>query len=316
MLEIDVHRVDCVRELLRHIAEFAAVVAAERHVRVRTERSGPSTLQRHLAELADRTIRHVVFAAEDVALDQPFTAATWPVDANADLSAPPPILRGDAAVEDLRIPSRELAVNAIRCARRRAAVAKIRERRILIPAAEREQRALAVARVARDDIDDTVDGVRAPEGRARPADHLDPLDVLERVIEHVPEGAAEQRAVLDATVDHDEQLVRGGCVEAARRHGPGSIVEARDLDAVGERERVRNRGDAGAADVVVGDDGNGGRGTPYWLGLPRRQRDVDLHELLDRHRLEVLRIGLNAAIGCQSRPMQAHRDGDDHGRTE
>ena len=56
------------------------------------------------------------------------------------------------------------------------------------------ERPLRVARVSRDDVDDAVDGVGAPERGARPANHLDAIDVAENVVLHVPEDAGEQRA--------------------------------------------------------------------------------------------------------------------------
>ena len=105
--------------------------------------------------------------------------------------------------------------------------------------------------MARDDVDDAVDGVGAPQRRARPADDLDAIDVAEDVVLHVPEDAGEERRVDRAPVDHHQQLVGGVGVEAAWRDRPGAVVEARDVDAVGEEQRVGDRRHAGAADVVA-----------------------------------------------------------------
>ena len=44
-----------------------------------------------------------------------------------------------------------------------------------------------VTRGPRDDVDDAVDGVGAPEHRAGAADDFDALDILEHVVEGIPE---------------------------------------------------------------------------------------------------------------------------------
>jgi hypothetical protein len=142
--------------------------------------------------------------------------------------------------------------------------------------------------MARHDVDDAVHRIGAPQRRARPADDLDAVDVLEYVVDGVPEDAGEQGRVDRASVYHDEQLVRRVLVEAARRHRPRSGVEAGHVHAVGERERVGDGGDAGAADIVAGDDGDGRRRGAHRFGTSRGERDVDVHELFDRQLLEIL----------------------------
>ena len=81
----------------------------------------------------------------------------------------------------------------------------------------RQQRpaCLRIPRVARDDVDHAVDGVRAPQRRAGPADHLDAVDVGEDIVLHVPENAGEERRIDRPPVDHHEELVGDVRVEAA-----------------------------------------------------------------------------------------------------
>jgi hypothetical protein len=71
-----------------------------------------------------------------------------------------------------------------------------------------------------DDVDDAVDGIGAPEGAARAADHLDAVDILEERVLHVPEDAGMERGVDAAAVDENKEFVGRSAVEAAARDGP------------------------------------------------------------------------------------------------
>jgi hypothetical protein len=59
----------------------------------------------------------------------------------------------------------------------------------------------------RDDVDDAIDGVRAPHAPARSANHFDPFDVFQRHVERVPINAAESGRINRAPVDQDDELV-------------------------------------------------------------------------------------------------------------
>src|SRR5690606_13452377 len=58
-----------------------------------------------------------------------------------------------------------------------------------------EVQALRAAGAARDDVDDAVNGVGAPQRPAGAADDLDALDVFKQDVLHIPEHAAEQGVV-------------------------------------------------------------------------------------------------------------------------
>jgi hypothetical protein len=122
------------------------------------------------------------------------------------------------------------------------------------------QRALGVVRGARDHIDDAVDRIGAPEGSARPADHLDALDVLEQHVLLIPEDAREERRVDRATVDQHQQLVRDRVVEAAGADCELAGVALRHVQVRRQPQRLGQRQRAGAPDVFGGDDVNGRRG--------------------------------------------------------
>src|SRR3989440_266956 len=74
---------------------------------------------------------------------------------------------------------------------------------------------LSVSRGFGDDVDHAVSRVGSPRGAARSADDLDPLDVRERAVLHVPQNTAIERRVHRSTIDKHQQLVGEGGVETA-----------------------------------------------------------------------------------------------------
>jgi hypothetical protein len=140
-----------------------------------------------------------------------------------------------------------------------------------------------------DDVDDAVDRVGPPQGGPGTADDLDPLHVLEEGVLHVPEDAREQRRVDAASIDQDQQLVGGGDVEPAGRDGPGAAVGLGHLNAVGEPQGLGERRRPGAPEILPGEHRDRGRGAGEALAAPGDGGHVDLHQLLDREPLEVLR---------------------------
>src|SRR5256885_1485740 len=77
----------------------------------------------------------------------------------------------------------------------RPAVADGSEAVLLGPAAARQQHPLRVLGVLRDDVDDAIDRVGSPQRGPGPADDLDPVDVREGDLLHVPEHTGEERRV-------------------------------------------------------------------------------------------------------------------------
>ena len=70
--------------------------------------------------------------------------------------------------------------------------------------ASANQATVRVFRRLGNDIDHSVDGVFSPDGRAWPTDHLDAINVLERIIEGFPEHAGEDRLVDAAAVQENQ----------------------------------------------------------------------------------------------------------------
>ena len=167
-------------------------------------------------------------------------------------------------------------------------VSNASEREVFRAAAADDQEALRVGRRLRDDVDDTVDRVRAPEGRAGSADHLDSLDVFEQRVLELPVDAREERRVDDAPVDEDEELVRKARVESARGDGPLVRVDLRHFHAGDHAEQLGYAPHAGSADVFLRDDVNR-RGSFRELLLSLRDRGhLDVEKLLEREVRQVL----------------------------
>src|SRR5437773_4998124 len=126
-----------------------------------------------------------------------------------------------AAGECRRVTIEPSAVDARANVRaQRCSVAYGAEAVLLGATATREQESLRLLGVLRNDVDDTVDGVGAPQRGPGSADDLDPVDVLKGDLLHIPEHTGEQRRVDGASIDQHQELVGGGAVEAARADGP------------------------------------------------------------------------------------------------
>src|SRR6266853_4257083 len=147
--------------------------------------------------------------------------------------------------------------------------------------------ALGVLGTPRDHVDHAIYGVHSPKRRARAADHLDALDVLEHHVLDVPENSREQRRIDGATIDQHQQLVSGRIVEAARADRVGIGVDARDVEIRRDPEGFRETGRAGAADVLPGDHEYGSAGVGEPLGVFGYRGDLDVAQLFDAQIREV-----------------------------
>ena len=128
---------------------------------------------------------------------------------------------------------------------------------------------------ARDDVDGAAEGVAA-EHRCRTADHLDPLDVVER--QQVVVDLFDSRLVHAHAVDEDAQALRltadGGGSEAAERqiHLPRVPLLVAQGHARQARERFLERHGPAAAEPIGRDDVDGGRNAREWQPRARQAR--------------------------------------------
>ena len=243
----------------------------------------------------------------DVALHADVVARRRPVEPEAALRLRPAVVRAAAVRLLVRAVVEPLAVHAIaQVGRERAAVLQAGAA-LEVAGAERQHAALGLARGPGDDVDHAVDRVGAPQRRARPADHLDAVDVLRQHLLHVPVDAAEQRRIDAAAVDQDQQLVGQARVvadvEAARRDRVAGGVELRDFEVGREPQHLGDAGGARADDVVVADHVDRGGRVAERLGRLRDRGDLDVGELLDRQVAQVFdRLGMPGR-----RPRQQRR---------
>ena len=282
ILEVDVAGVAMFAVLARHAAVRSVVVKlrlplsagrlrvddARKHVRARNVDVG--------------TIGQSLHAAIDIALQRERRPVVriFAVVPEAGLTAADGVERTAAGGKLLRAEVAVLAVHAV-CAggALQTAVAEfgLADRRACIDV---NKRTLRVFGAFPDDVDRAIDGVGAPERTRGTANHLDAIDVGQHHILLIPERAREQRRVDVAAVDHHDELVAGGVAKSARAHRPRLSVDARDLQSGDKTQRIGQRRDAGATDVVLRDDGDGSGRFADGLGVARRRGDVDPAEIL------------------------------------
>ncbi len=87
-----------------------------------------------------------------------------------------------------------------------------------VPAGQADGRALVNERRPGNEVHHALVDVRTVEGRARPEDELDPIDVLVRRRDQVVGVEAERRHRRPAVVRHDEEGAGEHVVESARHH--------------------------------------------------------------------------------------------------
>ncbi len=152
----------------------------------------------------------------------------------------------------------------------------------LVAQGERDERADRVVGGFGGDVDDAVHGVCAPQRRAGAADDLDALDVRHHDVVFSPLHTAEERRVDGAAVDQRQELVRRDVVETARAERDVALVDAADLDARGEPDRVGQIERPGAMDVLTGDGVDRGGGAEEGLFLAGGAGHADMQQVLQR----------------------------------
>ena len=91
-----------------------------------------------------------------------------------------------------------------------------------------------------DDVDDTVRRVRSPDRSARPPDHLDPIDVFQRHILHVPVHPREQRRVDVSSVDQNQNGLGEVVLQPANTDRPGRGTQPPHLHPGSQPQRIRD----------------------------------------------------------------------------
>jgi hypothetical protein len=306
VLDLDVGKVDRIREGRRHLAVAVVVIHLGANAAAVFQRMFPAPGQVGAARddvvdadagagSGDESGRGLALtAAPDVAVDAETVGAALPVAAHADLALVPGVVDGLAAGEFAAPQAEHLAVHAPAMLRAARAVAERGLGAVGI-AAQHQHVAARVGRLPGNDVDHAVDRVHAPQSAAGTADHLDALDVFQHHVRLVPEHAREQRRIHRTPVDHHQQLVGravAGAVHAARGDVIAGIAGARHLQVGRQAQGFGQAAAAGAADVVRGDHEHRGRRILQALGALGYRSDFDIREFFDR---QVGKVGLALA---------------------
>ncbi len=213
------------------------------------------------------------------------------VDAKSTLQDARVVTGTGARLVDQLAALRALGIEPIVASRaQRPTVARTDERGVRRAGAQRQESSLGDLCRLRQDVDDAVDGIRAPHRCPWSPHDFDAIDVVEHVVLKIPVDAGRDRRVDDATVDEHEQLVRPQPVEAARRHRPLVAIDLRHLEARHETQQIGQRRRTRASDVFTRQHVDGGRCAKQLLLLLRDRTHFYLQEVLEIHRTEVDRI--------------------------
>ena len=105
-----------------------------------------------------------------------------------------------------------------------------------------------------DDIDDTVDRIRAPQASSWSSDDFNTLDVFKQQILDFPVHAGEGWSVDRPSVHQHQQLVGETSVKPSNGDRPFVGVDPRHLHPWRQPQRVWNISHPTAANIVLGDD--------------------------------------------------------------
>src|SRR5205809_5789203 len=202
---------------------------------------------------------YVFCAAVEVALyGQTVWRGRLRIEAESAAANVPRVIRARAGGRDLPVTAGVFAVSTkVNTGRERGAEANARL--FLHSVACRSQRVqpLSVSRGFGDDVDHAVYRIGSPQGATRSTDDLDPLDVRDQAVLHVPQNTAIERRVHRSTIDKHQQLVGEIGVETAGTDRPVMRIDLGYFQIVRQSQDFRNARGSGAADVIGRDHLNG-----------------------------------------------------------
>ena len=180
-----------------------------------------------------------------------------PIHAKASLRRVPVIRRVQARGQHRRLAGKALAIRP-KVSRRTqgAAVARVPEATQFHAAAARDEESLRVLAIPADDVDDAVHGVGSPQRRTRPANHFNPVNVLQHRVLHVPKHTREQRRINAPPILQDQQLVGKNVIEAARRNRPGVGIDLSDVQPRHHSQQVGNICRSGSTNIFLSNNKN------------------------------------------------------------
>ena len=150
------------------------------------------------------------------------------------------------------------------------------------PTARVDDATLRLTRVLRQDVDDAVDRVGAPQAPARASHDFDAVEIVKEDVLGMPVHTTKRKVVDRPAVNHDEELIGELSTEAAGAHPPCRRLDPRHVHPRHVTQCVRQRVGAAAPDIVFGQHGDGRRGVEEQLWSASRRGDLDLRELFER----------------------------------
>ena len=225
-----------------------------------------------------------------------------PVDAESGAFHVPAVV-GIASVGQHLIVAVEIpGIDAVVGIRPHAApIAKAAKALLLGAAAACQQQPLGIPGRPGDNVDHAIDRVGAPKCRARTADHLDPINVLEQGVLHVPVRPGEERRVNTAPIHQHQQFVGKQVVESAPADGPVMGIHTRHFQAWNQPQALGNTRHTGATQLLRSRDGDRRRRFGKFFRPFRNGRDLDVHQFLKTEVHEVRGMGVDIPGGRPGR---------------
>ena len=140
-------------------------------------------------------------------------------------------------------------------------------------------------------VDDAVHGVRPPQRPPGTADHFDPVYVFQQIILLIPKNTRIKRRINTPPVHQYQQLVAQGRIEPARTDRPIMGIFLRHIQIIRQTQCLGNTGSPRTANLITGDDINGGGRLAIRLRFLGHGSDVHIHQFLQVHRLINRRAG-------------------------
>jgi hypothetical protein len=146
------------------------------------------------------------------------------------------------------------------------------------------------------------------------SNHLDPVDILEQRILHIPVDAGKEGRVDTPPVDQHEQFVGEKIIEAAAADRPVMGIHTGDIQTRSEPQRFGNAAHSGSAELLVGNHVDGCGRIGEALASFRDGGHGDVQELFDAHFSQLTRR--LRRLGSRDRPLECDegRDKDEGNR--
>jgi Group II intron, maturase-specific domain len=184
-----------------------------------------------------------------------------------------------------------------------------------IAASQGHHRPVGILGALGDDVNHSIDGVRSPNGAARPTNHLNALNVLQRSGLNLPINTRKKRRVNAPSVDQYEQFAGDHRSKPAYAHRPVIRVDLCHFSPWRQAEDFGNVPGARPADILLGNDKNGSRRLPDRLGLFGRGRNFDVAQIYQAKLVQgfvglwdCLRIGLALSDQARNHEKDNHND--------